>query len=211
MRASPVAVLRYAIILSVTGAVAWGVWRCQVPGMAYFTDNGPDFVYPPSYTYTYASKHGWPAAWLDRRVTRDTFGRTTNIAYTTLIRELGCNLVAWACGLACTAYTISRATRRSARFNLWAILSVHVAVAAMLFWWRFEYAATYVAYEPSLSEILRAAPTTPLLRLLKCSWWVSAPVLFGVFCALLQASLCLTWLCRLAGRLMTKSRVRFPR
>jgi hypothetical protein len=193
MRGPPIAVLRYAITLAATAAVAWGLWRCQGPGWQV-PENVP-FFYPPSQTYTETTKHGWPAMWLVRRATSDLLGRTTpNIAYTTLFSEFVCDLVAWVSILTCTAHTMWRATGRPAQPGLWTLFWAHVAVAVVLCWWRVECEHTYVANHPELTAILRDAPTTPLLRLLKFPASVSMLVLFGVFCVLLQVNTCLTGL-----------------
>jgi hypothetical protein len=205
MRGSPVALLRYAITFVVTVAVAWGLWQCQCPGQAVYPD-GPveedGFVstYPPSLTYTAATKHGWPATWLVRRATGDSLSRAApSITYTTAFRELACDLVVWASILTCTAYTLWRATAPPAQISLRTLLWTHVAVAVLLCWWRVEFADTYVVARPALTELIRDAPTTPLLRLLKCPTSVSLLVLFGVFCVLLQVNTCLTGLYRLAS------------
>lgn len=197
MCGSPVAVLRYVITLPVTAVVAWGLWQCQGPGQAVYGDgpvyeDGPVSVYPPSSTSVDATKHGWPAGWFVRRTTRDLLGRTPPIrTYTTLPCGLAGDLLAWASILACTAHTMWCATRRRAQFSLRTLLSAHVAVAVLLCWWSVEYGNMYVVNHPVLTEILRDAPTTPLLRLLKCPASVSVPVLVGVFCVFLQVNTCL--------------------
>ncbi len=199
MCGSPIAMLRYAIMLPMTAVVAWGLWQCQSPGQPVLEDL--PFFYPPSYTYTDVTKHGWPVTWLVRHETGDLFGRTTpNIAYTTLFRELVGDLVAWASILACTAHTIWCATGRRAQLSLWTLFSAHVAVAVLLCWWRVEYEETCIVYDAGLTELLRSAPTTPLLRLLKCPTSISMPVLFGVFCVLLQVNTCLIRLFTLGKR-----------
>jgi hypothetical protein len=211
MRGPPVGVLRYAITPVVTVAVAWGLWQCQGPGQAVYGDgpveeDGPVSTYPPSFTSVDVTNHGWPAIWLVRRATGDSLGRTTpDIAYTTLSRELVCNLVAWASILTCTAYTMWRATGRPAQLGLWTLFWAHIAVAILLCWWRVEYDHMYVVNHSGLTEILRDAPTTPLLRLLKCPASVSMLVLFGVFCVLLQVNTCLTGLFRSASASGTAS------
>lgn len=199
MSGSAVAMLRYAILLAVTAVVAWGLWQCQGPGQAVYGDGpvheqGPVSTYPPSLTSVDVTKHGWPAIWLVRCVTRDSLGlgRTTpNISYTMLPWRLAGDLLAWASILACTACTMWCATRRRAQFSLRTLLSAHVVVAVLLGWWSVEYGKTYVVNHPVLTEILRDAPTMPLLRLLKCPASVSMPVLVGVFCVLLQVNACL--------------------
>jgi hypothetical protein len=69
---------------------------------------------------------------------------------------------------------------------------VNVAAAILFGWWSIEERNTYMPGSPVLTKILRDAPTTPLLRLLKCSAWVSIPVLVGIFCALVQINAWLT-------------------
>ena len=206
MSGSAVAVLRYAIMLAVTAVVAWGLWQCQRPGQAVYGDgpvheDGPVFVYPPSSTSVDATKHGWPAGWFVRRTTRDLSGRTPPIrTYTAFFPGLVCNLVAWISILVCTALTVWRVTWARAQFRLRTLLSAHVAVAVLLSWWSVEYGNMYVVNHPVLTEILRDAPTTPLLRLFKCPASVSVPVLGGGFCVFLQGNACLIGLFTLGKR-----------
>jgi len=185
---SAVAIVRYVIMLTVTGAVAWGLWCSQGPGQAAYRDapvheDGPVSLYPPSFTYVDATKHGWPAIWLVRRATRDSLSRTvSDISYTAIPCGLAGDVLAWASILACTAHTMWLTLRRPAQFSLRTLLSAHVAAAVLLGWWGVEYANTQSINDPVLTQIIKDAPATPLLRLLRCGPSVSVPVLFGLFC-----------------------------
>ncbi len=190
-RLGGIPMLRYAITLSITAVVAWGLWQAQRPGRPVI-ESLPPLTYPPSPTQTYKTQHGWPAMWLVRRTTKNIWTRTSvDNSHTVLPWGLAGDLLAWAAILACTANAMRCATGRRAQFSVRALLSVHFAAAVLLGWWGIEYGRTYVRSHPEVTEVLRLVATTPLLRLLECPVMVSMAVLAGVFCVLLHVNTCL--------------------
>lgn len=180
--------LRCAITLAAMAVVAGSLWQSQGPGQSM--DEDAPLVYPPSLTYDRQTQYGWPGFWLVRRVTGELFSRATPAhEYSTIPAVLATNVVVWILILAGTASVAWRVTGGRAQFRLGTILVAQVAIAILLCWWKIEYDETSTSHAV-LTRLLRADPTTPLLRLLQCPTMVFLPILLGMFCVLCETIRC---------------------
>jgi len=193
--ARPLPLLRSTLTLLATGAVTWGLWLSQYPHRD--VSLGPFLGYPPSRTYTRVTLHGWPLRWLVRRATYDVLGGTCrSMRYQILPAQFTYNLFAVTMIVVCTQRIIWCRVWPRRRSTAWNFCSACLAVGILSSWYRCELEHAYVAHSAELTAILRDAPTTPLLRLMKCPAWVSVPVVGGLFCVLVQVN---AWFIRTLG------------
>ena len=170
--------VRLCICIGSALLVAWGLWRCQVPGE------------PLDLPLTYgghadSTKEGWPAfhsirhEWVDWDPSVPP-KRVREILWAGLFVDLA----VWSVILAGTVVVAWRLMASRGQMRLATVLFAVAVVAILLSWWRCEYECCRLPEKPERSECLRSVAQTPMLRLTRQPLYVSGVVGIGLACAI---------------------------